>query len=92
MSLVCQPRLARKLVWLRETSKAFAFTDMASFYSRKLVTLPLKRNIEMIDCVEKGGKKKEDIAIDFGIAPSSVSTIVRDKDSYRNFSTKGTLM
>ena len=32
VSLVCQSRLARKLVWLRETRKARAFTDMASFF------------------------------------------------------------
>ena len=89
MSLVCQPRLARKLIWLRETSKARSFTDMASFSSRKLVTLSLKRKIEMIDCVERGGKKKKDIASDFGIAPSSVSTIVRDKDRYRKLFYEG---
>ena len=59
----------------------------ASFASRKLVTLSLKRKIEMIDCVERGGKK--DIASDFGIAPSSVSTVVRDKDRYRKLFYEG---
>ena len=92
MSLVCQPQLARKLVWLHKTGKARAFTDMASFSSRKLVTLSLKQKIKMIDCVERDGKKKKDIASDFGIAPSSVSTIVRDKDRYRKLFYKGTLM
>ena len=61
---------------------------MASFSSRKRVTLSLKRKIEMIDCVERGGKKK-DIASDFGIAPSSVSTTVRDKDRYRQLFYEG---
>ena len=51
--------------------------------SRKLVTLSLKRKIELIQCVESGGKRKKEIASDFGIAPNTLSTILRDKDRYQ---------
>ena len=47
---------------------------------RKLHTLPLKRKIELIDAVEKcpAGKKKKEIAEEFGIVPTTLSTIVKD--------------
>ena len=57
--------------------------------SRKLVTLPLKQKIELIQCVESGGKKKKEIADDFGIAPNTLSTILWDKDMYRKLFYEG---
>ena len=52
---------------------------------RKLHTLPLKRKIKLIDAVEKrpAGKKKKEIAEEFGIVPNTLSTIVKDKEKYR---------
>ena len=47
--------------------------------------MPLKRKIELIDAVEKrpAGKKKKEIAQEFGIVPNTLSTILKDKDKYR---------
>ena len=43
----------------------------------------------MIQCVESGGKKKKEIADDFGISPNTLSTILRDKDRYRKLFYEG---
>ena len=55
--------------------------------------MPLKRKIELIDAVEKhpagekkkrpAGKKKKEIVEEFGIVPNTLSTIVKDKEKYR---------
>ena len=55
---------------------------MASKQTRKCTTLPLKRKIELIDQVENG-KKQKNVALDFGISPNTVSTIMKDKARYR---------
>ena len=58
---------------------------MSAMSGRKLQTLPLKRKIELIDAVEKRpvGKKKKEVAEEFGIVPNTLSTIIKNKEKYR---------
>ena len=80
----------RHVVVLHQTSSVSRHVDRTyirtlSFELSKVgtVTLSLKRKIELIQCVESGGKRKKEIASDFGIAPNTLSTILRDKDRYQ---------
>jgi hypothetical protein len=52
---------------------------------RKLQTLSLKRKIELIEAVEgcPSGKKKKEIAADFSVPPNTLSTILKNKEKYR---------
>ena len=52
---------------------------------RKLKTLPLKRKIKLIEAVGNcpSGKKKKEIAKDFDILPNTLSTILKNKEKYR---------
>ena len=54
-------------------------------FGRKLHTLPLKRNMELIDAVVKhpAGKKKKEIAEEFGIVLNTLSTTMKGKENYR---------
>jgi len=46
---------------------------------RKLTTLSLAEKVNLIKIIEKGEKKQE-IAKDFGIPASTLSTIIKNKD------------
>lgn len=50
---------------------------------RKLTTLTLKKKIELLEEVEHSGKKKVDIAREYGIPRSTLSGILKHKDRYR---------
>lgn len=52
---------------------------MASIKARR-VNLPLKRKIDLIRSVEAGGKRKKDIASEFGICAGTISHIMKDKE------------
>lgn len=53
---------------------------------RKCTTLSLAEKKRVIDAVEKGGKKKSEIAKEFGIPNSTLSTILKNKDTIlKNF-------
>lgn len=47
---------------------------------RNLKCLTLKEKLKLIAEVEKGEKKKKDIAQEFGIPPNTLSTIMKNKD------------
>ncbi|XP_060847983.1 tigger transposable element-derived protein 4-like [Rhopalosiphum padi] len=47
---------------------------------RKLTTLSLAEKVNLLKIIEKGEKKKQDIAKDFGIPASTLSTIIKNKD------------
>ncbi|KAL4126935.1 hypothetical protein QTP88_011133 [Uroleucon formosanum] len=47
---------------------------------RKLTTLSLAEKVNLLKIIEKGEKKKHDIAKDFGIPVSTSSTIIKNKD------------
>jgi predicted transcriptional regulator len=51
-----------------------------SSLKRKLKTLTLEEKVHLIRTVEEGQLKKNDIAENFGIPPSTLSTIIRSKD------------
>ena len=51
---------------------------------RKLATLMLNQKIELIDEMEKKGKKQKDVAHDFEVLANMVLTIKKSKDQYRN--------
>lgn len=46
---------------------------------RKLNTLLLSDKVRLISEIDKGVKKKKDIAADFGIPPSTLSTIIKNR-------------
>ena len=51
---------------------------------RKLVTLTLKRKIDLIGTAEMNpSKKRKEIAEGFGIAPTTVTGILKDKEKYK---------
>jgi transposase-like protein/uncharacterized membrane protein len=50
---------------------------------RKLTTLTLKQKFELLEEVEHSGKKKVDIAREYGIPRSTLSGIIKHKDHYR---------
>ena len=51
---------------------------------RKLVTLTLKRKIDLISTAEMNpSKKRKEIAEEFGIAPTTVTGILKDKEKYK---------
>ena len=45
--------------------------------TRKLITLSLKRKIELIENIEREGKKQKVVAVEFGIPANTVSTIMK---------------
>ena len=56
----------------------------------KYQSLTLKRKLEILDEVEKtSSKKKKDIASHFGIPPSTLSTLLKDKDKIRSSQVAG---
>lgn len=58
---------------------------MAATNKQKRTNLSLKRKIALIENVEKGAKRKKDIAKDFGISPGSISQIMKEKEKLRGF-------
>ena len=49
---------------------------------RKLNTLTLSDKLKIINEIDKGVQKKNQIAADFGITPSTLSTIIKNRDKY----------
>jgi len=47
---------------------------------RKLVTLTIAEKVNIISEVTKSGKQKNEIAKQFNIPPSTLSTILKNKD------------
>ena len=48
-------------------------------------SLTIKRKLEIVDAVEKApaSKKKKELAAEFNIAPSTLSSIIKNKDSLK---------
>lgn len=52
---------------------------------RKLKTLSLSEKMQLLKEIEKGNRKKKDIAKEFGIPPSTLSTIYKSRDKLQEF-------
>ena len=52
----------------------------------KRASLTLQRKVEIIDAIDRGGPhcKKQKIAEEYGIPPSTLSTILKNRDDIRN--------
>jgi len=59
---------------------AFIFTLSKMSSKRKLKTLTLSKKVEVIKAVKSGLKRKKDIATEFGIPTSTLSTILKNAD------------
>lgn len=51
-----------------------------SYQKRKLNTISLSDKVRLISEIDKGIKKKKVIAADFGIPPSTLSTIIKNRE------------